>query len=126
NSDTIELLGATVVKERACFIEEFTSSTCPPCASFNAYFDPMIDALGVNTAAAKFNIIKYQMNWPSPGNDRSYNSHALTRRSYYGVSSIPDHYTHGLAGGNGSQAEIDACKGGNTLFEINGTYTVAD
>jgi hypothetical protein len=62
------------------------------------------------------------MNWPSPGNDASYNGHGDVRKSYYGVSGIPDHYTNGAPGGNGDQAEIDACKAGNAFMDISGTY----
>lgn len=126
NSGSASFLGSLQVKDRPCFIEEFTSSTCVPCANFNVGFDPLIEANNVNKASANFNIIKYQMNWPSPGNDYSYNAHGDTRKSYYGVSGIPDHYTHGLPGGSGDQTEIDECKGGITPIEITGSYTIMD
>jgi hypothetical protein len=32
------------------------------------------------------------MNWPSPGNDPSYNPDGVTRQNYYGVTGIPDVY----------------------------------
>lgn len=119
-------LGASKAIERNGIIEEFTSSTCAPCASFNSYFDPLIEANNVNTPESRFNIIKYQMNWPSPGNDASYNQHGVSRRSYYGVSGIPDHYTNGMNGTAGDQAEIDASKEGMAFADITGSYTISD
>lgn len=111
---------------KAGLIEEFTSSTCPPCASFNTVFDPLIESNNVNTPAANFNTIKYQMNWPNPGNDASYNSHGNTRKSYYGVNSIPHHFTNGLDGGAGDQDEIDACKAGLAFVKIEGSYIITN
>ena len=95
NVVTGNFLGVSNQVQRNCLIEEFTSSTCAPCASFNSTFDPFIASINVNNQSSNFNIIKYQMNWPSPGNDASYNAHGNVRRGYYGVSGIPDHYTNG-------------------------------
>jgi hypothetical protein len=72
---------------RTILLEEWTSSTCAPCASNN----PTIDAF----VAAKFDSlvpIKYHMNWPAPGNDPMYlynPTQATDRRSYYGVNAVP-------------------------------------
>ncbi len=72
---------------RNILFEEWTSSTCSPCAANN----PTIDAF----IAARFDSltpIKYHMNWPSPGNDPmyAYNPTQNTdRRTYYGVNSVP-------------------------------------
>lgn len=105
-------------------IEEFTSSTCGPCASFNVTFDPLILSNNANVPSSHFNIIKYQMNWPSPGNDVSYNADGNTRRGAYGVTGIPDHYTNGAAGGSGNQAEIDGSKTAAAYASFTGSYTV--
>ena len=35
------------------------------------------------------------MNWPSPGTDRSYNPDGDTRKTYYGVTGIPEHFVNG-------------------------------
>jgi len=64
-------------------LEEFTSSTCPPCAANNPTFDAMCDANEGNYVC-----VKYQMNWPGSG-DIYYNSDGSTRRSYYAVNGIP-------------------------------------
>jgi hypothetical protein len=63
--------------------EEFTSSTCGPCASFNTSFNPW-----TVSHADQITLIKYQMNWPSPG-DPYYTDEGGVRRDYYGVSFVP-------------------------------------
>ncbi len=70
--------------------EEFTSSTCSPCASFNAStFNPFIAAHG-----SEITLIKYQMNWPGSG-DPYYTAEGGVRRTYYGVNAVPDLYVDG-------------------------------
>lgn len=105
-------------------IEEFTSSTCSPCAAFNSSFDPLVLSNNANIPSSHFNIVKYQMNWPSPGNDASYNPDGEIRRGTYGVTGIPDHYTNGAAGANGNQAEIDASKVAAAYASFSGSYII--
>lgn len=69
-------------------MENYTSSTCPPCASNNPQLRAWINTNWNNGLVA----ISYHMNWPSPGNDPmyAYNPTQNTeRRTYYGVNSIP-------------------------------------
>jgi hypothetical protein len=72
---------------RTILLEEWTSSTCAPCAANN----PTIDAF----VGARFDSlvpIKYHMNWPAPGNDPMYlynPTQATDRRNYYGVNAVP-------------------------------------
>ncbi len=73
--------------QRNILLEEWTSSTCAPCAANN----PTVDAF----VTSKFDSlvpVKYHMNWPSPGNDPMYlynPDQANYRRFYYGVSGVP-------------------------------------
>ena len=122
NVKTANFTGASQGVARSGLIEEFSSSTCAPCATFNATFDPLIVSNNSNVASSKFNVVKYQMNWPAPGTDPSYNAHGVARRTFYSVSGIPDHFTNGLAGGAGDQAEIDASKANPAVAAITGTY----
>lgn len=72
---------------RKVLLEEFTSSTCAPCAANN----PTIDAF-VHNKFDSIVAIKYHMNWPSPGNDPMYlyNPQQQTdRRTYYGINAVP-------------------------------------
>lgn len=72
--------GSTAFKP---LLEKFTSSTCSPCASYNAStFNPYYTAQNQN-----FNYIAYQMNWPGNG-DPYYTEEGGVRRDYYGVSAI--------------------------------------
>lgn len=94
-SATISVASQSV--QRKVLIEEFTSSTCPPCASFNNTFDPLLTSLNTNGDGSNIAAVKYQMNWPSPGTDPSYNPDGNTRKNYYGVTGIPDVFVNGRA-----------------------------
>jgi len=75
---------------RRPMFEEFTSSTCGPCASFNnSTFNPFIEQHG-----DELTLLKYQMNWPGAG-DPYYTAEGGVRRNYYGVNAVPDLYTDG-------------------------------
>jgi hypothetical protein len=77
------------VIQRVPLLEEFTSSTCAPCASFNTDFVPWC-----NNHDSTITLIKYQMNWPGAG-DPYYTEEGGVRRDYYGVGFVPDLYTNG-------------------------------
>lgn len=94
---TVSVSVATQSTQRIALMEEFTSSSCGPCASLNASFDPMLANLNANVEGSHLAAVKYQMNWPSPGNDPSYNSDGNTRRGFYGVGGIPDPYLDGVS-----------------------------
>lgn len=63
--------------------EVFSSSTCPPCRPANEHMTPIFKAYDGELA-----IVKYQMSWPGTG-DPYYTQEANTRRSAYGVNSVP-------------------------------------
>lgn len=77
------------VVDRLPMFEEFTSSTCGPCASLNSQFVPWCEE-----HADEIALLKYQMNWPSPG-DPYYTEEGGVRRDYYGVSGVPAVYVNG-------------------------------
>ncbi len=79
----------SIVLPRLPLYEEFTSSTCGPCASFHNSFVPWC-----NTNADDMALIKYQMNWPGSG-DPYYTAEGGTRRNYYGVNAVPDLFCNG-------------------------------
>jgi len=70
---------------RRLVVEEcFTSATCPPCVPGNQRIE------SVNRANPnKQVVIKYQQNFPAPGNDPYYTAESGARRSYYGINAIP-------------------------------------
>ncbi len=70
--------------------EEFTSSTCSPCASFNSsVLNPF-----TNNHQTDIALVKYQMNWPGSG-DPYYTAEGGVRRAYYGVSGVPNLFVGG-------------------------------
>jgi hypothetical protein len=78
---------ANILPRRVTY-EEFTSSTCGPCASFNSGFVPWCQS------HPDITLVKYQMNWPGSG-DPYYTAEGGQRRSYYGVSYVPDLFCNG-------------------------------
>ncbi len=102
--------------------EEFTSSTCGPCAGFNSgTFTPFLTSHEGECA-----VIKYQMSWPSPG-DPYYTEEGGARRVYYGVNAVPYLVTGGVATSTNSSGVNNAF---NTqiakaaFFEINATHQI--
>jgi hypothetical protein len=75
---------------RKPLFEEFTSSTCAPCATFN---NNVFNAFTQQNADI-ITLIKYQMNWPGSG-DPYYTAEGGVRRNYYGVSGVPSLFTDG-------------------------------
>lgn len=74
--------------DRTVYIERFTSSTCPPCASQN----PAVDAWFATQSPLEVIGVTYHMSWPAPGNDPMYHHNPIdntARRNFYGVNSIP-------------------------------------
>ncbi|TVR42460.1 MAG: T9SS C-terminal target domain-containing protein [Bacteroidia bacterium] len=75
---------------RRPLFEMFTSSTCPPCATFNNGF---FNNFAYNNAD-DMSLIKYQMNWPGAG-DPYFTPEGGIRRTYYGVSGVPNLFLEG-------------------------------
>lgn len=64
-------------------VEQFTSSTCGPCASVNKELNPLYASLDDTMT-----LVKYQMNWPGNG-DPYYTAEGGARRNFYGINSVP-------------------------------------
>lgn len=95
--------------DRNMLTERYTSSTCPPCATYN----PTLETFLNSSDPDKVTNISYHMSWPSPGNDPMYWINPVdndARRVYYGVNSIPDWYFDGIlnVAPNGGQAPLQA------------------
>lgn len=83
NSLTSPVSVVSYLDQRVPCFEEFTSSTCAPCASYNTQFVPW-----VANHADDITLVKYQMSWPGSG-DPYYTEEGGDRRGYYGVSWVP-------------------------------------
>jgi hypothetical protein len=121
-------IASSTVARRPIY-EEFTSSTCAPCASFNStVFTPWLATYGDSIS-----LIKYQMDWPGAG-DPYYTEEGGVRRYFYGVSYVPDLYVEGhqvpttSAGVNGGYANSIATPAfmdvsSSYYFGVSGTDT---
>ena len=119
-TSTIEVVTATA--DRVVLAEEFTSSTCPPCASFNPGYKQLLDDNNANTSGTQLVSVKYQMNWPNPGNDPAYNSEASARKDVYNISGVPDVVYSG-SNISTSQATIDAVTAIPALTEMSAEWS---
>lgn len=107
--------------QRLPLFESFTSSTCAPCATFN---------LGTFNGFTQQNqdelaLIKYQMNWPLPG-DPYYTAEGGVRRGFYGVSGVPDLFVEGKRVATNATAvtnAFQAAKAAPSFMAIEGFYT---
>jgi hypothetical protein len=102
-------------------LEEFTSSTCGPCATFNAQFVPWC-----NTHVDDITLVKYQMNWPGSG-DPYYTAEGGVRRNQYGVTWVPwtnldGTYTDNNMGAINSMFQSSLTELG--LVKVVGTHTL--
>ncbi len=110
--------------QRLPLYEEFTSSTCSPCATFNgSYFSPAF----LNNNTGHYSLIKYQMNWPGSG-DPYYTAEGGTRRAFYGVSAVPSLMLDGSEDTAFDttvlQADLDAAYASPAYFEMNAVHTI--
>jgi len=75
------------VQRSNVLLQEWTSSTCPPCASNNPTIDAFVDANFDSIVP-----VKYHVWWPSAGDPMyDYNQQQNTYRvNYYGVGGVPN------------------------------------
>ncbi|MFK5857265.1 MAG: T9SS type A sorting domain-containing protein [Bacteroidota bacterium] len=112
----------SIVLPRLPLFEEFTSSTCAPCASFNSTFVPWCAS-----NADDISLIKYQMNWPGAG-DPYYTAEGGTRRNYYGVNAVPDLFCNGDHTGASTSAAAAALSSASLLtstLDIASSFTMS-
>ena len=108
---------------RIPMFEEFTSSTCAPCASFNnGTFNPFL----ASHTDDELTLVKYQMNWPGAG-DPYYTAEGGVRRTYYGVNAVPDLYVDGKVCATNSgaiNAAYNATAGTTCYVAIESTHEI--
>ncbi|MFO8066443.1 MAG: Ig-like domain-containing protein, partial [Bacteroidales bacterium] len=122
NSTVVEFDVASNSVSRKPLFESFTSSTCPPCYSFNTgYFNEFTE-----TNADDITLIKYQMNWPGSG-DPYYNDDGGIRRNYYGISAVPSLIIEGDGVSLSEEAINEALEAGKqkpSFAMIESSYTI--
>ncbi|MGY6562330.1 MAG: T9SS type A sorting domain-containing protein [Luteibaculaceae bacterium] len=120
-------------------VENFSSSTCPPCSGANTFlFGPTYAQLGVNAPESDVNVVKFQVPIPSAG-DPSVNPHSLARRTFYNINAAPSVIVDGtqfdpFSVGSGTWASVipfftAAIEARQTQdfspYQITGTYNLA-
>jgi hypothetical protein len=103
-------------QQRMVLIEDFSASTCPPCAGFDqSTLDPF---LADTTYTGKCACVSYRANWPGNG-DPYYTAEAGTRISFYAVDSygVPDVFIANTSPNTGSLSSFKT--------KINSVYATA-
>jgi hypothetical protein len=97
-NDTVTKVVSIVdrIAVRKPLYETFTSSTCPPCVPANTNMEALFA-----TNKGKQSSVKYQMSWPGAG-DPYFTLEGQDRRTYYGVSSVPNVAIDGGWNSNGN------------------------
>lgn len=111
--------------DRLVLIEGLSSNTCGPCASFNSQYSPVLSNNNANDGnTAGVAVVKYQMDWPSPGTDPSFNDDGDARRGFYGTTGIPDWFIDGEFN-DGSQSIIDTRSQVPAEIMIDAAYSIS-
>lgn len=97
-------------------IEVFTSSTCPPCASYNPVLKDILD-----NYPGEYSLIKYQMNWPSAG-DPYYTVSGGVRRAFYGANVVPSVYSNGKNGNIEYNSQFESLTTAQSPINLEITY----
>jgi hypothetical protein len=87
-------ISTVMAQQRIPLIEEFSSSTCPPCKTFND--ETLTPFLQNASNAGKYTIVNYRMYWPGTG-DPYNTAEATARKNAYGVSYAPDCFIDSLS-----------------------------
>lgn len=107
--------------QRLPLLEVFTSSTCAPCRPGNENLQAILD---INPGKAT--VIKYQQNFPPPGDPYS-TTESVNRRGFYAINSIPRMEIDGGWDGNASsftQQLLDDAYNTPSFLEITATHTI--
>ncbi len=85
----IGMVNTTEAFPRKPLFEDFTSTTCPPCAAWAGAQERGLEMLGDAVS-----VVAYHMNWPQPGNDPWCADNQVDnlnpgRRQYYSVNGVP-------------------------------------
>ena len=106
--------------QRFPMIEHFTSSTCPPCVGVN---NSMLTFC--NNNPGRYTYTKYQMNWPGNG-DPYYTAEGGVRRTYYGISAVPNVIIDGVNLGSTAVNQNTFNQHANEpgYFDVRGSFTV--
>jgi len=123
---TASTSGASQTGTRLPLMEEFSSSTCPPCFTLNTTgfggvgMNTYLAGQDANESGANLAVIKYQVNWPGSG-DHAYNNDVSSRVNYYNVSAAPTVLVDAIE--IGTPAAITAAAAVPAFLDISATHS---
>jgi hypothetical protein len=121
------------VGTRLSFVEDFTSSTCPPCEWLNVSgyggvgLNSGLSALNGNSQTnAEVAVVKYPVDWPGNG-DHAWNSEVEVRRAYYGVTGAPTPYVDGseYSFNTFNSGDVSAHQDDIAFHDISATHSIS-
>ena len=115
---TISIACATT--QRLPMFEHFTASSCGTCPQLSTQMETFC-----NNNPDKYTYVKYQMNWPQPG-DPYYTAEGGVRKTYYNIISLPTLFMDAVDYGFDpvTQADFDEHYNTPAVVEIKGSYWV--
>ena len=117
-SQTVSVACATA--QRYPMFEHFTASSCGTCPQLSNQMQTFC-----NNNPGKYTYVKYQMNWPAPG-DPYYTAEGGIRKTYYNVIGLPNLFMDAVDYGfnPATQADFDEHYNTPAVVEIKGSYWV--
>ena len=117
-SKTISVACATT--QRLPLFEHFTASSCGTCPQLSSQMEAFC-----NNNPGKYTYVKYQMNWPAPG-DPYYTAEGGVRKTYYNVIGLPNLFMDAVDYGFHpvTQDDFDEHYNNPAVIDIKGSYWV--
>ena len=111
---------ACTTTQRLPMFEHFTASSCGTCPQLSAQMETFC-----NNNPGKYTYVKYQMNWPAPG-DPYYTAEGGVRKTYYNVIGLPNLFMDAVdyEFNPVTQADFDEHYNTPAVVEIKGSYWV--
>lgn len=124
-NDTLSYISFAYYTPRIVTAELFTSTTCSPCVQANSALNGLYP-----TWRDSMVLVRYHMNWPSPGNDPFYAANSAennARRYYYGVNAVPNLILNGTNYGSTGTSfagylASERAKPGPVVMNLEGHY----
>ncbi len=109
---------------RVSLHEGFTSSTCPPCVQGNIVLSAVLAA----KPKSSYSVIKYQQDYPAPGNDPNFTAESGTRHDYYQITGIPYLAVNGIRFNDNTSGYdpdlFDEYRNIPSVVDVKGSYKV--
>ena len=111
---------ACATTQRLPMFEHFTASSCGTCPQLSTQMEAFC-----NNNPDKYTYVKYQMNWPAPG-DPYYTAEGGVRKTYYNITGLPNLFMDAVdyKFDPVTQSDFDEHFNAPAVVEIKGSYWV--